>query len=201
LSPDSDRLAAKSTRILYLGPPEPWPVLLETPVPRILRQLGAQVTASGEPLSTVPSGIDLAVAYRFRHKVAREVLDSLPIVNLHMAFLPHCRGAHPLFWAVAESAPVGGTVHWMDEGIDTGNVIAQSEAKFSPETTLRQAYSQLQALMLELLRSNWERILAREPGEAQRGPGSFHRADELPELPQGWDTPLSWVREWGLAGR
>ncbi len=194
-------MAMSRTQVLYLGPPAEQSVLAELPIPRLLRRLGAEVTATHRPLKNPPPATDLAVSYRFRHKVPASVLDSLPVVNLHMAHLPWCRGAHPLFWAVADGVPVGGTLHWMDAGIDTGSLLAVKDIDCAPSTTLREAYARLEALMIGLLEANWQRAVRREPGTVQQGPCSLHRADELPELPSGWDTPLSWVRDWGLARR
>ena len=47
----------------------------------------------------------------------------IPIVNLHKAYLPYNKGAHPNFWSFAENTPSGITIHVIDSGIDTGNII------------------------------------------------------------------------------
>jgi methionyl-tRNA formyltransferase len=182
---------------LYLGPPEPAEALHEKRIVALLRELKAQVEVTGEPLKQPPAGFDLGVSCRFRHKVPASVLARLPIVNLHMGYLPHGRGAHPLFWAVAEGSPIGGTVHWMAPEIDTGNIIAQARTEFPNETTLREAYAALEGLLLGLLRGSWAAILNRTPGRAQLGSGTQPYASELPPLPQGWETTLEWVRNWG----
>lgn len=50
----------------------------------------------------------------------------LGIVNLHGGLSPHYRGADCTFWALYNSEPeqVGCTLHFIDAGIDTGNLIA-----------------------------------------------------------------------------
>ena len=47
-------------------------------------------------------------------------------VNLHPSLLPRHRGSDPVFWTfVGDDADTGVTLHWIDHGVDTGDVIAQ----------------------------------------------------------------------------
>ena len=56
-------------------------------------------------------------------------LLSLPrygFLNVHPSLLPHFRGPEPLFWQLRAGVnPVGVTVHWMDAGLDTGDIAGQ----------------------------------------------------------------------------
>ncbi len=51
-----------------------------------------------------------------------------PFVNTHTGTTPRYRGVHGGYWALAEGRPdlVGTTVHLVDEGIDTGGVLARA---------------------------------------------------------------------------
>lgn len=51
-----------------------------------------------------------------------------PFINMHAGITPLYRGVHGAYWALAENKPelVGTTVHLVDEGIDTGNIIEQA---------------------------------------------------------------------------
>jgi phosphoribosylglycinamide formyltransferase 1 len=51
-----------------------------------------------------------------------------PVVNFHAGITPLYRGVHGGYWALVEGRPelVGSTVHRIDEGIDTGEVVAQT---------------------------------------------------------------------------
>lgn len=51
-----------------------------------------------------------------------------PVINTHQGITPGYRGAHGAYWAMAQNdkAHCGVTVHMVDEGIDTGNIIAQA---------------------------------------------------------------------------
>jgi hypothetical protein len=51
-----------------------------------------------------------------------------PVVNFHAGITPLYRGVHGGYWALAEGRPdlVGSTLHLIDPGIDTGEIVAQS---------------------------------------------------------------------------
>ncbi len=193
---------AEKTRVLYLGPPDlSADELRGLLIVRLLEELGAEVEVAGDKLPANLGAFALGVSYRYWHKVPAGALAELPVANLHMGCLPHCRGCHPLFWAAADDVSIGATLHWMSAGIDTGPIIAQTRAEFAPEATLRQGYAALEGLMLGMLRAYWPELLARAPGRPQEGEGTFHLRSELPELPDGWDTTLEWVRDWGQKRR
>lgn len=59
------------------------------------------------------------------------------IVNLHPALLPSFKGAHAIQDAYEAKAKVTGvTVHFIDEGVDTGPVILQKEVPVNPDWSL-----------------------------------------------------------------
>lgn len=63
--------------------------------------------------------------YILRRPILR--LPRLGAVNLHPSLLPKHRGSDPVFWTFAgNDLETGVTLHWVDEGVDTGNVIAQT---------------------------------------------------------------------------
>lgn len=58
-----------------------------------------------------------------------------PFINTHAGITPAYRGVHGGYWALADGRPdlVGTTVHLVDTGIDTGNVVAQATFRPEPE--------------------------------------------------------------------
>lgn len=54
---------------------------------------------------------------------------SLGIVNLHNSFLPYNRGRHSTFWGIMDGSPLGASLHWVEEDIDSGSIIDQIEIK------------------------------------------------------------------------
>jgi formyltetrahydrofolate-dependent phosphoribosylglycinamide formyltransferase len=69
---------------------------------------------------------DLVVLAGFMRILAPQVVRRFRIVNTHPSLLPSFPGAHPVRAALAAGVErTGVTVHWVDDGVDTGPVIAQ----------------------------------------------------------------------------
>jgi formyltetrahydrofolate-dependent phosphoribosylglycinamide formyltransferase len=84
---------------------------------------------------------DLVALAGFMRLLAPSVVNRFRIVNTHPALLPAFPGAHAVRDALAAGVAItGATVHWVDEGVDTGPVIAQVQVPVEPgddEETLR----------------------------------------------------------------
>jgi formyltetrahydrofolate-dependent phosphoribosylglycinamide formyltransferase len=84
---------------------------------------------------------DLVVLAGFMRVLGPDVVRRFRIVNTHPALLPAFPGAHAVRDALAAGVDTTGvTVHWVDEGVDTGPVIAQQAVPVLPgddEDTLR----------------------------------------------------------------
>jgi phosphoribosylglycinamide formyltransferase-1 len=90
----------------------------------------AAATAAYEP--------DLVVSAGFMKILGKEFLARFGgrIVNTHPALLPSFPGAHGVREALAYGVKVTGcTVHFVDDGIDTGPIIAQAAVAVLPEDT------------------------------------------------------------------
>lgn len=59
-------------------------------------------------------------------------------INIHTGITPEYRSADPIFWALyrGEADKVGVTIHFVDEGIDTGPIIFQSTVPVYADDTL-----------------------------------------------------------------
>lgn len=84
---------------------------------------------------------DLVVLAGFMRVLDAEFVGRFRIVNTHPALLPNFPGAHAIRDALAAGVRTTGvTVHWVDEGVDTGPVLARAEVPVLPdddEDTLR----------------------------------------------------------------
>ena len=90
----------------------------------------AEATAAHDP--------DLVVSAGFMKIVGKEFLARFGgrFVNTHPALLPSFPGAHGVRDALAYGAKVTGcTVHFVDDGVDTGPVIAQGVVEVRPDDT------------------------------------------------------------------
>ncbi len=77
---------------------------------------------------------DLVVSAGFMRILAPEFVRHFKVINTHPALLPLFPGAHAVRDALASGAhETGSSVHWVDEGIDTGEVIAQVKVAIAPD--------------------------------------------------------------------
>ena len=129
---------------------------------------------------------DIGLSILFGYIVKKEVLDLLPqgCINLHPALLPYNRGAYPNVWSIVEQTRAGTTIHYMDEGVDTGDIIAQREVEVEPIDTGESLYRKLETASLELFIETWPRILSgKAPRQAQlKDEGTYHRAADVEKV-------------------
>ena len=129
---------------------------------------------------------EIGISVYFGYILRPELLSALPwgCVNLHPALLPYNRGAHPNVWSIVEGTPAGVTLHRVDDGVDTGEILAQRQVEIDPADTGQTLYYRLEAAAIELFQRNWGALKAgRLPGIAQApGGGTFHRARDLAQL-------------------
>jgi phosphoribosylglycinamide formyltransferase-1 len=70
---------------------------------------------------------DLVVLAGFMRILAPSVVQRFKILNTHPSLLPAFPGAHAVRDALAAGVSTAGvTVHWVDEGVDSGPIIAQA---------------------------------------------------------------------------
>lgn len=102
-------------------------------------------------------------------------------LNTHPSMLPYNRGKHPNFWSIVEGLPFGVTLHVIDDGIDTGDIVAQREIPYGWCDTGESLYAKGLAQMIELFRETYPRLRAGNI-ERKRQDGTlatFHKAAEL----------------------
>jgi len=84
-------------------------------------------------------GVDFVVLAGYMHLLTPAFLDRFPdrIVNVHPSLLPDFPGLHAVDDALAAGVDTTGvTVHFVDEGLDTGAVIRQEPVSIEPRSTL-----------------------------------------------------------------
>jgi len=84
-------------------------------------------------------GVELVVLAGYMHLLTPPFLQRFPdrVVNVHPSLLPLFPGSRPIDDALAAGVEVTGvTVHYVDDGVDTGPVIAQEEVAVEPQATL-----------------------------------------------------------------
>lgn len=83
-------------------------------------------------------GVELVILAGFMRVVRRPLLDAFPmrVMNVHPALLPSFPGLHGQRQAVDYGVRISGcTVHFVDEGMDTGPIIIQAAVPVAPDDT------------------------------------------------------------------
>ncbi len=126
---------------------------------------------------------ELVVSSGFEHKVPKEII-SVPehgVVNLHPSLLPYNRGAHPYIWCLIEDTPAGVSMHFMNEEMDEGRIIAQREADKRPEDDAKSLRKRLMKAQADLFKENWEKIFDSNGRKQELEAGNMHYQKDLDE--------------------
>ncbi len=129
---------------------------------------------------------NLGVSVSFGYLLPAEVLDVFPAgcVNLHTGYLPYNRGAYPNVWSLVEATPAGVSLHYVDAGVDTGDIIARREVAVDPADTGGSLFGKLEEGALALFQETWPSLASgsapREPQQASEG--SCHRVADVERI-------------------
>lgn len=141
---------------------------------------------------------DIIVSYNYRFILKSDVISipKMGVINLHVSYLPWNRGADPNFWSHVEGTPKGVTVHYIDPGIDTGDIITQKKVIFSEKDTLSTSYAKLHKEIQDLFYGVWPDIKKGKNSRIkQSGEGTAHWVKDRAEfdhlMKNGWNTLLS----------
>lgn len=86
----------------------------------------------------------LVVLAGYKKILPRALVEKRCILNVHYALLPRYRGFHSVVWALLnDEAEIGLTVHLVDAGIDSGDVIHQYGISIDDTTTSRDVMAAL----------------------------------------------------------
>ncbi|MEM7335842.1 MAG: methionyl-tRNA formyltransferase, partial [Chloroflexota bacterium] len=149
---------------------------------------------------------DIICVSCFSHRLPPQILQipTAGCLNVHPSLLPQFRGAAPIFWAFRQGVQeTGVSIHWMDEGFDTGDVVAQRPFRLSngisaPETEWALAHmgGQLLVEVLEQLAAN-QVSATRQPTGGYAAP--WPAASDF-ELDLSWTAQRAYNFMWGTQG-
>lgn len=92
-------------------------------------------------------GADTVALAGFMRIVKKGILDQFPqsVINIHPALLPSFPGLHSWAQALNYGAKVAGcTVHFVDEGMDTGPIIVQREVRIEENDSAESLHQRIQ---------------------------------------------------------
>ena len=137
---------------------------------------------------------DLGISYTYPYIIQTDVIDALKgnIINLHNSYLPFDRGASPNLWNLLEGTPRGVSIHYIDKGLDTGDVIAQQIIELEGMATLKTSYEQLDCAVKKLFKKifpqykYWNRMRKKCMGQ-----GTYHKESDFDVVLQSFEN-WSW---------
>ena len=104
---------------------------------------------------------DIICVVAYGKILPKEILEipKLGCINVHASLLPKYRGAAPIQWAILNGDKVTGiTTMYMDEGMDTGDMILKEEVKINDNETTGELWDRLSKIGGKLLVETLEQI-------------------------------------------
>lgn len=100
------------------------------------------------------------------------------VLGMHPTLLPQGRGRAPIPWAILLNLPrTGVSLFKMDEGVDSGPIVAQHIVPMTDRETATTLYAKINTAHVELLRESWSALIA----------------DEILPTPQRHEDATTWV--------
>ena len=171
-----DKPAGREQRI------EPTPIkiaIAKTAIP-ILQPARIKDQSSIEEIGALKPDVIVVMAYG--QILPSDVLkiSRLTCLNLHASLLPRWRGAAPIQAAIAAGDPETGiTVMYMNEGLDTGDILLQQRIEIRPKETGGSLHDRLAQIAPEALLESLRLLAA---GDAARIPQDNTQATYAPKL-------------------
>ena len=193
-------------KILFLGPPC-------AKIELALKMHGHEIIRTEEKISyryISNELFDFGISYRYRHIIKEDEIKFFcgRLINLPVAYLPWGKGADPNLWSWIENTPKGVTIHQIDSGCDTGDILLQKMVDINIiHETLASSYNKLSEEIENLFVENLELFFGSMiTPKKQVGCGTYHMKkdkDIYADLfnKKKWDTPLSEVVSWAYDGK
>lgn len=141
---------------------------------------------------------DLIISYNYKYIISKEIVQNYKIINLHISYLPFNKGAYPNIFSHITNTPTGVTIHYIDEGIDSGDIILQKKVKIDDTETLSASYIKLHREIQNLFIENYPKLLNIKP-KPQKEKGNINYVKDFKKiekyLPNGFETSIKTFKE------
>jgi methionyl-tRNA formyltransferase len=129
---------------------------------------------------------DIAISVYFGYIFKKPFLELFPkgCINLHPALLPYNRGAYPNVWSIIDGTPAGTTLHYVNDGIDSGDIISQKQIVTNITDTSETLYHRLESASVDLFKETWPKILTGDiyPVSQSICEGTYHKVNDVDEI-------------------
>ncbi len=149
---------------------------------------------------------EIIISYGYKHIITKDIIQNFKgnIINLHISYLPWNKGSAPNLWSFIDNTKKGVTIHFIDEGIDTGDIILQKELHFDEHSeTLSTSYNTLQEEIKQMFKDNWVDIINNnfKTKHQNIGDGSIHydkgtnKFISSLDVTDVWNVPISELKK------
>lgn len=142
---------------------------------------------------------DVFLLWSFPIILRKDVIEIPPkgVVNIHMGLLPEYRGVNGVRWALLNGeSQTGVTMHFVDEGIDTGDMIARAAFPIEENDDVRSLMIKSRKAGIALIKTFWPHIVdgnvnAQPQDNSKAG---YYSAKMLPQAEIDWSKTSSVIR-------
>lgn len=121
--------------------------------------------------------LHLILSVLFDKILKRDIIQipKMGAINLHMAPLPDYRGCNSFSHAIMNNeSKYGLTMHYIDEGIDTGAIIKVAWFNIDPDMTAKELYNRAQDVAFDLFVETLPTIVSGNISAAPQGTGKYY---------------------------
>jgi methionyl-tRNA formyltransferase len=140
---------------------------------------------------------DLVICAYYPRIFPRRLINIPPLgcINVHPGLLPQYRGTFPTPWCILNNEKeIGITIHYMDEGIDTGDILLQRCYPIGPDETGHELYRRSMKLCADLLIENFDRCISKDIKSRPQAAGGSYYNRIPPQYRIDWHQPRSAIR-------
>jgi len=140
---------------------------------------------------------DIIISAYYRKIFPKELLSAskLGVINIHPSLLPYYRGPVPTAWAIINNEKEFGiTIHQVDSGIDTGDILVQEKYDIHDDETGHDLYLRAMEKGAELLINNFDRIMNEEIKPKKQPSGGSYFGKLSTRVLIDWKEKASYIK-------
>jgi len=119
------------------------------------------------------------------------------MINTHPSILPFHKGSLPIFWCTLLGSALGITLHKIEPGLDSGDIISQQQILYDESMTFKEVHAIARSIIIENLKSLLSKVSQAAPVHSYpQAPSisSHHLLKDgnalLSKLPLNWNTTI-----------
>ena len=128
---------------------------------------------------------DIILVVYWKYILPEKVFKIPPLgcVNFHMSYLPYNRGKKPNVWPIIDGSPCGVSMHYIDKGIDSGEIISQEKVDVELIDTGQTIYEKMINAFPPLFEKTWPILKDKKTKIIKTNEeGTFHLDKEFEKL-------------------